>query len=108
MNTIKGMFGVQEIKFYKKYLGLPSLGRRGKKTSLNYIKEHIWRKLQEWEGKLLSQAEREVLIKATIQAIPTYAMDCFKLFLGLIHEIEAMIKKIKKIKKKVLVRTKRR
>ena len=87
------MLGVQEIKFYKKYLGLPSLGQGGKKTSFNYIKEHIWRKLQEWEGKLLSQAGREVLIKAMIQTIPTYAMGCFKLFLGLIHEIEAMIKK---------------
>ena len=46
-----------------------------------------------WEGKLLSQAGREVLIKVVIQAIPTYAMGCFKLPLGLYNEIEAMVKK---------------
>ena len=42
---------------------------------------------------MLSQAGREVLIKAVIQAIPTFAMGCFKIHLGLCHDIEAMIKK---------------
>lgn len=46
-----------------------------------------------WEGKLLSQVSREVLIKAVIQAIPTYVMGCFKLPLGLCNEIEVMVKK---------------
>ena len=53
----------------------------------------VWRKLQGWRGKLLSQATTEVLIKLVVQAIPTYAMGCFKLPLGLCHDIEAMIKK---------------
>ena len=53
---------------------------KGKNASFNYIKERVWRKLQGWEGKLLSQA------------IPTYAMGCFKLPLGR-DDIEAMIKK---------------
>ena len=81
------------MKSYEKYLGLPSLVGRGKKASFNYIKERVWQKLQGWEGKLLSQAGREVLIKSVIQAIPTYAMGCFKLLLGLCDDIEAMIKK---------------
>ena len=92
-DTVKGLLGVQEIIFYEKYLGLPSLVGRGKKASFNYIKERVWRKLQGWEGKLLSPAGREVLIKAVIQAILTFAMGCFKLPLGLCHEIEAMVKK---------------
>ena len=90
---IKGVLGVQEIKFYEKYLGLPSLVDRGKKASFSYIKERVWRKLQGWEGKLLSQAGREVLIKAIVQAIPTYTMGCFKIPLGLCYDIEAMVKK---------------
>ena len=66
---------------------------KGKKSSFNYIKEREWRKLQGWKGKLLSQARREVLIKFVIQVIPTYTMECFKIPLGLCHDIEAMIKK---------------
>ena len=43
-------------------------------------------------SKLLSQAEREVLLKAVIQTIPTYTMGCFKLPVSLCNEIEALIK----------------
>ena len=73
--------------------GLPSLVGKGKKESFNYIKEKVWWKLQGWEAKLLSQAGREVLLKAVIQAIPTYIIGCFKLPLGLCNEIETLIKK---------------
>ena len=90
---IKAALGLQEIAHFEQYLGLPSLVGRRKKEGFNFIKEKIWHKLQGWEGKLLSQAGREVLIKAVIQAIPTYAMGRFKLPLGLCHEIETMIKK---------------
>ena len=74
-------------------MGLPSLVGRGKKASFNYIKERVWQKLQGWESKLLSQASREVLLKSVIQAIPTYAMSCFKLPIGLCHEIEGLMKR---------------
>ncbi|KAL0010115.1 hypothetical protein SO802_005223 [Lithocarpus litseifolius] len=90
---IKEAWGLQEIVHYDKYFGLPSLVGRKKKESFNFIKEKIWKKLQGWEGKLLSQAGREILIKAVIQAIPTYTMGCFKIPLGLCHEIESMVKK---------------
>ena len=93
IQIIKGVLGVREIQHYEKYLGLPSLTGKGKKASFNYIKERIWRKLQGWEGKLLSRASREVLIKAVIQAIPTYTMGCFKLPIGLFNEIEVMTRK---------------
>ena len=92
-SSIKNLFQVQKVKSYKKYLGLPSFVGRGKKTSFNYIKERVWKKLQGWEGKLLSRAGREVLIKSVIQAVPTYAMGCLKLPLGLCDGIKVMIKK---------------
>ena len=45
------------------------------------------------EEKLLSQVGREILIKTVVQAIPTYTMSCFKLPLGLCHDIESLIRK---------------
>ena len=92
-DQIKEAWGVPEIMQYEKYLGLPSFVGKGKKASFNYIKERIWRKIEGWEGKLLSQAGREVLIKSLIQAIPTYTMRCFKIPMGLCNKIKAMIKK---------------
>ena len=90
--AIKDSLGLQEIAQYEKYLGLPSLVGKGKKVSLNYIKER-WKKLQGWEGKLLSQAGHEVSIKFVIQAIPTFTMKCFKLPIGLCDDIESLIRK---------------
>ena len=91
--AITELLGVPEIREYERYLGLPSFVGKKKKASFDYIKEHVWRKLQGWGEKLLSQASREVLIKAVVQAIPTFTMNCFKLPLGLCEEIESMIRK---------------
>lgn len=87
------MLGVPEIKQYEKYLGLPSFIGRGKKASLMFIKEGVWAKIRGWKGKLLSQAGREVLLKAVVQAILAYSMSCFKLPQSLCYEIEIMIRK---------------
>lgn len=87
------MLGVPEVKQYEKYLGLPFFVGRGKKASLLYIKKWVWSKIKGWKEKLLSQAGREVLLKAVVQAIPTYSMSCFKLPTTLCNEIEVMIRK---------------
>ena len=92
-NTIKTALGVPVVQQYEKYLGLPSFIGRRKKESFDNIKQRVWKKLQGWEGKLLSQAGREILIKAVAQALPTYAMLCFKLPIELCHEIETLVKK---------------
>ena len=85
------MLGVAEIKEYEKYLGLPAVVGRNKKASLNYIKDRVWGKLQGWKEKLLSQVGKEVLLKAVVQAIPTFAMSCFCLLVGLCEDIEMLI-----------------
>ena len=85
--------GVSEVKEYERYLGLPAVVGRNKKASLNYIKERVWNKLQGWKEKLISQAGREVLLKAVVQAILTFVMGCFKLPSGLLNDIEMIIRK---------------
>ena len=84
---------VSELKQYEDYLGLPAMVGRNKKASFGKIKQRVWKRMQGWEGKLLSQAGREILIKSVIQAIPTYTMGCFKLPSTLCHEIEIMVRK---------------
>ena len=90
---IKDFLGVSEVREYERYLGLPAVVGKNKKASLNYIKERVWNKLQDWKEKLLSQVEREVLLKVMVQAIPTFTMGCFLLPVSLIHDIEMMIRK---------------
>ena len=85
--------GVSEVKEDERYLGLPAVVGRNKKASLNYIKERVWNKLQGWKEKLISQAGREVLLKAVVQAILTFVMGCFKLPSGLLNDIEMIIRK---------------
>ena len=64
---------------HKKYLGLPSLVGRNKKNIFKEVKEKLAKKLASWKEKLLSKAEKEVLIKAVAQVIPMYTMSCFKI-----------------------------
>ena len=47
--------------------------------------------MQGWKEKLLSQAGKEVVIKAVVQSIPTYSMSVFRLPIGLLKDIEAII-----------------
>ena len=90
---IQNSLGVPEIKEYEKYLGLLAVVGQNKKASLNYIKDRVWGKLQGWKEQLLSQAGNEVLLKAVVQAIPTFAMSCFLLPVGLCQDIEMLIRK---------------
>nr|XP_023887877.1 uncharacterized protein LOC112000001 [Quercus suber] len=90
---IKTLLGVAATTNYEKYLGLPSFVGKGKKQSFSYIRERIWRKMQGWKERLLSQGGREVLIKAVLQAMSTYTMGCFKIPKSLCKDIESLIRK---------------
>ncbi|XP_028117729.1 uncharacterized protein LOC114315309 [Camellia sinensis] len=70
---------------------MPSVVGRSKKAVFGYIKDKVWQRLNGWKEKCLSAAGREILIKAVVQAIPTYIMSCFELPDGLCREISGMI-----------------
>ncbi|KAL0011178.1 hypothetical protein SO802_006286 [Lithocarpus litseifolius] len=82
-----------EEEHHEKYLGLPPLVGRSKRNAFNHIKDQVGRKIAGWKGKLLSNASREILIKAVAQATLTYTMRCFKLSDSLCKELSAMMSK---------------
>ena len=87
---ILAMFGTLPTTQFEKYLDLPHIMGRSKCHAFNDIKERIWKRLQGWKEKFLSQVGREILIKAVVQAIPTYAMSCFKFPIGLCAKMCSM------------------
>ena len=52
-----------------------------------------WKKTHGWKENLLSQAGKEVLIKAVFQALPTYAMSLFLLPKTICVEITSMVRR---------------
>jgi hypothetical protein len=88
--SILQLFGTTTTNHFEKYLGLPPVIGKAKKQAFNAVKDRVWQRLQGWKEKLLSQAGREVLIKAVIQAIPTYAMSVFRFPLGLCSELSSL------------------
>ena len=91
--AIKVALDVPAIRQYEKYLGLPSLVGRNRTACFTQIKERIWGRMQGWKEKLLSQAGREIMIKAVVQSIPVYSMSVFKLPVSLCKDIEVMVRK---------------
>ncbi|XP_062118997.1 uncharacterized protein LOC133832703 [Humulus lupulus] len=79
---------MQRTDSIETYLGLPMLGGKNKRILFNSIKDKVWMKLHLWKSKLFSQAGKEILLKAVIQAMPTYLMSCFRIPEGLCQEIE--------------------
>ena len=63
-----------------------------KKNTFAQLKQKLASKLTGWKEKLLSNAGKEVLIKAVTQAVPFYTMSCFKLPNGLCEEMTGTVR----------------
>ncbi|XP_057250139.1 uncharacterized mitochondrial protein AtMg00310-like [Beta vulgaris subsp. vulgaris] len=90
INILQMKLNFKAVEGHEKYLGLPTYIGSSKKRVFQVIQDRVWKKLKGWKGQCLSQAGREVLIKAVAQAIPSYAMQCFKIPKSIIEGIEKM------------------
>jgi hypothetical protein len=61
------------------YLGLSALVGKSRTSAFGSIKDRVWSRLQDWKLNFLSQVEKENLLNAVIQAIPSYCMSVFLL-----------------------------
>jgi hypothetical protein len=71
--------GIPASQRYDTYLGLLALIGKSRIAAFQNIKEKVWKRLQDWKLKFLSQAGKEILLKVVIQAIPAYSMGVFLL-----------------------------
>uniref|UniRef100_A0A803Q5P9 Reverse transcriptase domain-containing protein n=1 Tax=Cannabis sativa TaxID=3483 RepID=A0A803Q5P9_CANSA len=83
--------GLEPRPFISKYLGVPQCFGRSKKSNFDFLLQKVSSQLSIWNGKLFSKAGKEVLLKAVIQAIPSYTMPCFKLPASFCHKIERLM-----------------
>ncbi|XP_042969143.1 uncharacterized protein LOC122301839 [Carya illinoinensis] len=76
---------------YERYLGLPNLIGRSKYAAFKGILDRVRGKVSNWKNKFLSQAGKDILLKAVVQALPTYCMGVFKLPKSLLGEINKVM-----------------
>ncbi|CAL9019873.1 unnamed protein product [Prunus brigantina] len=65
---LRAILGMTMVDDPGKYLGLPTMWGRSKKEVLQFVREKLLHKLSRWKQSLLSQVDREVLIKSVAQA----------------------------------------
>jgi hypothetical protein len=92
-NFLSSFEGVVSTTRFEKYLGLPALIGRSKCRAFAGIQGRVQAKLKGWKEKFLSQAGKEILIKAVAQAIPTYSMSVFQLPKKLCNDLNSMMSK---------------
>lgn len=70
---------------------MPPLIERLKAREFQGKVERVSKRMENWKNKFLSQAGKEILIKAFIQAIPTYSMSVFSLPNTLCNKFNALM-----------------
>jgi hypothetical protein len=75
-------------------LGLATRVGRAKNRNVAEIKGRVRTKFSGWKEKFMSQAGKEILIKAIIQVIPIYNISVFQLHKTLCKESNSMISKL--------------
>ena len=63
---IQELVGIPIDQRYDTYLGLLALVGRSRTKAFKNIKERVWKRLQDWKLRFLSQAGKEILLKAVI------------------------------------------
>ncbi|KAL9690018.1 hypothetical protein QQ045_010411 [Rhodiola kirilowii] len=91
--VIKDLFAVKEVERHTKYLGLPIVFSHNKVELFKYLIENMWKRIMGWKELQHSIAGKEILVKSVLQAMPIYAMMCFKLPVTICKRLAGIIKK---------------
>ncbi|KAK2643423.1 hypothetical protein Ddye_025186 [Dipteronia dyeriana] len=89
-DRLTSLLGIRKVDFHEMYIGLPCFFGRSKKRLFTNIVDRVWGKIKGWGEKLLSTGGKEILVKAIIQDVLSYAMSIFHPSKNLIVEIHRM------------------
>ncbi|XP_062006063.1 uncharacterized protein LOC133723263 [Rosa rugosa] len=89
-DEVSSLLGVEVVESHERYLGLPTYVGRKKTATFQFIKDNLAKKLSCWQGKMLSGAGKDILIRVVAQALPTYAMSVFQLTKNFCLDLEQM------------------
>ncbi|XP_042950188.1 uncharacterized protein LOC122282297 [Carya illinoinensis] len=87
------MAGVKSKGSFEKYLGLPAIVGRTKVAAFHSLIDRTWARIASWKTKYLSAAGKETLLKAVLQAIPTYSMGIFLLPVSITKKLNQLLRK---------------
>ncbi|XP_073129001.1 uncharacterized protein [Henckelia pumila] len=74
-------------------IGLPTFSIKSKQIQFASLRDRVFKRINGWTSKLFSAGGKEILIKSVLQAIPSYAMSCFKISFSLYKDIERLCAK---------------
>ncbi|XP_056863970.1 uncharacterized protein LOC108850387 [Raphanus sativus] len=88
---VKSILGIEKEGGVGKYLGLPELFTRKKSDLFSSIVDRIKLRAAAWSTRRLSSAGKLTMLKSVLSAVPTYAMSCFPLPIGLCNQIQSAL-----------------
>lgn len=84
------VFGYEQTDFPITYLGMPLTFKRPNRADFLPLIEKIERRLEGWQGKLISRVERLLLQNSVLASIPLHYMTCFVLPKWVINRIDVV------------------
>lgn len=88
---LNNQLNIQNNFDHGRYLGLPSLVGKRKKSIFAFLKDMLQKRLQSWNHRFLSQAGKEILLKSVAQALPTFCMSLFLIPASFCQELQRMM-----------------
>ena len=83
---------MQQQVFEPKYLGLPVPEGRVHKGQFETLQDRLRKRLIDWSEQYVSVGNKEILIKAMAQSIPTYIMSVFQLPASVCDDLTKMMR----------------
>jgi ribonuclease HI len=89
--SVMDCLGVHNEALQDTYLGMPTDVGRSPRATFNFLFDRVWKKMNSLSDRPLSRKGKEIMIKAVIQAIPTYIMSCFQIPVAVCEAIRRAI-----------------